>query len=92
MAAHENDSRSSSLPHRHPFDDPGTLNAVVERFLRVPFVKKDRADTIAPIFSIAPIPARRRPRILKLSRRFLLTEIRPAHRETLDLRAEGLVY
>ena len=28
--------------HRAPFEDPGTFNAVAERFLRAPFVKKDR--------------------------------------------------
>ena len=28
--------------HMVPFDDPATFNATVERFLRTPFVKKDR--------------------------------------------------
>jgi len=28
--------------HMIPFDDPATFNATVERFLRTPFVKKDR--------------------------------------------------
>jgi pimeloyl-ACP methyl ester carboxylesterase len=28
--------------HMVPYDDPATFNAVVERFLRTPFVKKDR--------------------------------------------------
>ena len=33
--------------HMVPFDDPATFNAVVERFLRRPFVKKDRiGDTM----------------------------------------------
>lgn len=33
--------------HMVPFDDPATFNAVVERFLRTPFVKKDRlGDTM----------------------------------------------
>jgi len=33
--------------HMIPFDDPATFNATVERFLRMPFVKKDRVgDTM----------------------------------------------
>ena len=33
--------------HMVPYDDPATFNAVVERFLRTPFVKKDRiGDTM----------------------------------------------
>jgi pimeloyl-ACP methyl ester carboxylesterase len=33
--------------HMIPFDDPATFNAAVDRFLRTPFVKKDRiADTM----------------------------------------------
>jgi pimeloyl-ACP methyl ester carboxylesterase len=33
--------------HMVPFDDPATFNGVVERFLRTPFVKKDRiGDTL----------------------------------------------
>jgi len=30
--------------HMIPFDDPATFNATVERFLRAPFVKKNRID------------------------------------------------
>jgi hypothetical protein len=33
-----------------PYDDPMRFNAVVERFLRAPFVKKDRIkDTFASL-------------------------------------------
>jgi pimeloyl-ACP methyl ester carboxylesterase len=42
---HIPNSQLAILPnatHMVPFADPGTFNAVVERFLRVPFAKKDR--------------------------------------------------
>jgi hypothetical protein len=29
-----------------PYDDPARFNAVVERFLRTPFVKKDRVKDL----------------------------------------------
>jgi alpha-beta hydrolase superfamily lysophospholipase len=32
--------------HMVPFDDPASFNAVVERFLRAPFVKKDRINDV----------------------------------------------
>jgi pimeloyl-ACP methyl ester carboxylesterase len=36
--------------HLIPFDDPATFNATVERFLRTPFVKKDRIkDTMSSL-------------------------------------------
>jgi hypothetical protein len=38
-------ARLAILPnatHTVPFDDPATFNAIVERFQRMPFVKKDR--------------------------------------------------
>jgi pimeloyl-ACP methyl ester carboxylesterase len=45
--------------HMVPFDDPGTFNAVVERFLRTPFVKKDRiGDTMKSLEKMRnPTPA-----------------------------------
>jgi hypothetical protein len=42
---HIPNSQLAILPnatHMVSFDDPGSFNAVVERFLRVPFLKKDR--------------------------------------------------
>src|SRR6185503_3141076 len=36
-----------SATHMIPFDDPATFNSTVERFLRTPFVKRDRiGDTV----------------------------------------------
>jgi hypothetical protein len=36
--------------HMIPFDDPATFNATVERFIRTPFVKKDRIkETMASL-------------------------------------------
>ena len=32
--------------HALPFDDPATFNATVERFLRTPFVKRDRIEDV----------------------------------------------
>lgn len=45
--------------HMVQFDDPDTFNAVVERFLRAPFVKKDRiADTMKSLEKMrTPAPA-----------------------------------
>ena len=48
--------------HMIPFDDPATFNATVERFLRTPFVKRDRiGDTVKSLEklrSLAAAPAR----------------------------------
>jgi pimeloyl-ACP methyl ester carboxylesterase len=59
---HIPNSQLAILPnatHMVPFDDPGTFNAVVERFLRVPFVKKDRiGDTLRSLEKMrTPTPA-----------------------------------
>ena len=47
---HIPNSQLAILPnatHMVPFDDPAAFNAVVDRFFRTPFVKKDRiADTM----------------------------------------------
>ena len=47
---HIPNSQLAILPnatHMVPYDDPATFNAIVERFLRTPFVKKDRiGDTM----------------------------------------------
>jgi pimeloyl-ACP methyl ester carboxylesterase len=46
--------------HLIPFDDPATFNATVERFLRAPFVKKDRiGETLKSLEKLhAPQPSR----------------------------------
>jgi pimeloyl-ACP methyl ester carboxylesterase len=46
--------------HMIPFDDPATFNATVERFLRTPFVKRDRIkDTMTSLEKMrASVPAR----------------------------------
>jgi hypothetical protein len=45
--------------HMVPFDDPATFNAVVERILRMPFVKQDRiGDTMKSLGKMrTPTPA-----------------------------------
>jgi pimeloyl-ACP methyl ester carboxylesterase len=60
---HIPNSQLAILPnatHLVPFDDPATFNAVVERFLRVPFVKKDRiGDTMKSLDKMrTPAPAK----------------------------------
>ena len=41
-----------------PCDDPATFNAAVERFLRTPFVKKDRIrDTMKSLEKMRTPPA-----------------------------------
>jgi pimeloyl-ACP methyl ester carboxylesterase len=43
--------------HMIPFDDPATFNAVVERFLRTPFVKRDRInDTLKSLEKLRASP------------------------------------
>jgi len=59
---HIPNSQLAILPnatHMVPFDDPRTFNAVVERFLRTPFVKRDRiGDTMKSLEKMrAPAPA-----------------------------------
>jgi pimeloyl-ACP methyl ester carboxylesterase len=59
---HIPNSQLAILPnatHMVPFDDPVTFNAVVERFLRAPFVTKDRiADTMKSLEKMrTPAPA-----------------------------------
>jgi pimeloyl-ACP methyl ester carboxylesterase len=46
--------------HMVPYDDPATFNAIVERFLRTPFVKKDRiGDTMKSFEKLrTPPPAK----------------------------------
>ena len=48
--------------HMIPFDDPGTFNGTVERFLRTPFVKRDRIGDAFKSFeklrSLAAAPGR----------------------------------
>ncbi len=45
--------------HMVPYDDPATFNAVVERFLRTAFVKKDRmADTLKSFEKLRTPPAK----------------------------------
>ncbi|MBK5295648.1 MAG: alpha/beta hydrolase [Vicinamibacteria bacterium] len=44
--------------HMIPFDDPATFNATVERFLRTPFVKKDRInDMLKSLEKLRAAPA-----------------------------------
>jgi len=43
--------------HMVPFDDPATFNAVVDRFFRAPFVKKDRIqDTMKSLERMRSAP------------------------------------
>jgi pimeloyl-ACP methyl ester carboxylesterase len=43
--------------HAVPYDDPATFNAVVERFLQTPFVKKDRiADAMKSVEKMRTLP------------------------------------
>ena len=47
--------------HMIPFDDPATFNATVERFLRAPFVKKDRINDTLKSFEKLKTSLERRP-------------------------------
>ena len=44
--------------HLVPFDDPALFNATVERFLRTPFVKKDRLNDAAKSLEKLRSPAK----------------------------------
>jgi pimeloyl-ACP methyl ester carboxylesterase len=74
-----------SATHMVPFDDPATFNAVVDRFFRTPFVKKDRIqDTMKSLERMRSAPKPPTPFAVPRARRRTATLVTPNARRSAE--------